>query len=61
MSLNFGYSHQQNPESFVGGKMEKDINMDNHNITNLPHPHGQKHAVRKKYVDDELNDKLDLG
>lgn len=61
MSLNFGYSQQELPESFVGGKMEKDINMDGHNITNLPHPHGQNHAVRKKYVDDELNDKLDLG
>ena len=61
MSLNFGYSYEEIPGSFVGGIMEKDINMDNHNITNLPHPHGQKHAVRKKYVDDELNDKLDLG
>ena len=61
MSLNFGHSYQELPGSFVGGIMEKDINMSGHNITNLPHPHGSKHAVRKQYVDDELNDKLDLG
>ena len=61
MSLNFGYSYEEIPGSFIGGVMEKDINMAGHNITNLPHPHGQKHAVRKKYVDDELDDKLDLG
>ena len=61
MSLNFGFSYQELPGSFVGGRMEKDINMSGHNITNLPHPHGSKHAVRKKYVDDELSDKLDLG
>ena len=40
--------------------MEKDINMAGHNITNLPSPHGNKHAVRKKYVDEELKEKLDL-
>ena len=61
MSLNFGFSHEEIPGSFVGGIMEKDINMAGHNITNLPAPHGKKHAVRKQYVDDALDDKLDLG
>ena len=61
MSLNFGYSYEEIPGSFVGGIMEKDINMSGHNITNLPTPHGKKHAVRKQYVDDALDDKLDLG
>ena len=61
MSLNFGHSYQELPGSFVGGIMEKDINMSGHNITNLPTPHGKKHAVRKQYVDEALDDKLDLG
>ena len=60
MSLNFGY-HAIDNSTFSGGILRKDLNMDGHNITNLPHPHGSKHAVRKKYVDDELKDKLDLG
>ena len=61
MSLNFGHHENEQAGQFEGGIMAKDINMNDHNITNLPHPRGQKHAVRKKYVDDELRDKLDKG
>ena len=60
MSLNFGPMSEDNIGQFEGGIMGKDINMNGHNITNLPAPHGSKHAVRKKYVDDELREKLDL-
>ena len=61
MSLNFGHHQDEKVGQFDGGIMGKDINMNDHNITNLPNPCGKKHAVRKQYVDELLDDKLDLG
>ena len=62
MSLNFGYiTPEKSGVEFTGGTLKKDLNLDGNNITNLPHPTDDKHAVRKKYADDELAKKLDLG
>ena len=62
MSLNFGYSSpEKSSGTIAGGTLKEDLNLNGNNITNLPAPTDDKHAVNKKYTDDKLAEKLDLA
>ena len=62
MSLNFGYSEpEKSSVKFTGGTLEKDLNLDGNKILNLPAPTEDHHPSTKKYSEDALALKLDIG
>ena len=63
--LNKVISYESQREIFLskkeGGRMEQPINMNNNFITNVKDPVNSDHCVNKKYVENQLEKKLDKG
>ena len=63
--LNKVISHESQREIFLskkeGGRMEQPINMNNNFITNVKDPTQADQATNKKYVENQLEKKLDKG
>ena len=64
-NLNKVISYESQREIFLskkeGGRMEQHIDMNNNFITNVKDPVNSDHCVNKKYVENQLEKKLDKG
>ena len=64
-NLNKVISYESQREIFLskkeGGRMEQHIDMNNNFITNVKNPVNSDHCVNKKYVENQLEKKLDKG
>ena len=64
-NLNKVISYESQGEIFLskkeGGRMEQHIDMNNNFITNVKDPVNSDHCVNKKYVENQLEKKLDKG